>query len=128
MVLQATSEIRELNGRDWSGDAAVLIGMKFVFARIDQHTVAVDVTLIVNWFIWLAAVVEGDRIGPHVLLSLANLLPVVSPMDAMQKKIFIEGVFKAGPERGAWMGSRSVDKNRARSRTAAVIDPILVSA
>src|ERR1051326_4045019 len=128
MVLQATSEIRELNGRDWSGDAAVLIGMKFVFARIDQPTVAVDVTLIVNWFIRLAAVVKRDGIGPHVLLSLAHLLPVVLPVHAVPVKIIVDAVFEAGPDRGARIGGRSVDDDRARSWTAAVIDPIFVTA
>ena len=34
VVLQATPKICELNGRDWPADAAVLLGMQFVFTRI----------------------------------------------------------------------------------------------
>src|SRR5690242_9304227 len=128
MVLQATPEICELNGRDWSGYAAVLIGMKFVFARIDQNAIAIYVTLIVDWFIWLSAVVEGDGIGPYVLLSLAYFLPVVLPMHALPVKIIIDAVFETGPDRGARVGGRSIDDNRACGRTTAVVDPVFASA
>src|SRR5689334_1653545 len=102
--------------------------MKFVFARIDQHAVAVYVTLIVDWFIWLAAIVERDGIGPDVLLSLAYLLPVVLPVHAMPVKIVIDAVFETGPDRGARIGGRSVDDDRTRRGTAAVIDPVFVTA
>src|ERR1043166_5688989 len=102
--------------------------MKFVFARIDQNAVAVYVTLVVDWFIRLATVVERDGIGPHVLLSLANFLAVVSPVYAVPVKIIVDAVFETRPHRGARIGGRSVDDDRARSGTAAVIDPVFVTA
>src|SRR5690242_1150023 len=102
--------------------------MKVVFAWIDQNAIAVYVTLIVGWFIWLAPVVERDRVGPHVLLSLADLLAVVLPVYALPVKIIVDAVFETRPNRGARIGGRSIDDDRARSRTAAVVDPVLATA
>src|ERR1041385_8736636 len=102
--------------------------MKLVLARIDQNAVAVYVTLIVDGFIWLATVVERDGIGPYVLLSLADLLPVVLPVHTMPVKIIIDIVFETGPDRRTRISRRSIDDNRARSGTAAVVDPVLASA
>src|SRR5215813_9448651 len=128
MVLETTPEICELNSRDRSVDAAILIGMKLVFARIDQNTITVYVTLIVDRFIRLSTIVEGDRVGPDILFSFAYLLPVVLPVHAMPVEIVVDVVFEAGPDGGAWIGGGRVDNNRAGSRTATVVDPVLASA
>src|ERR1051325_1585702 len=127
MVLETTSKICELNRGDWPGDAAVLIRMQLVFTRIHQNAVAVYVALVVDWFVWLSAVVERDRVDPHILFSLAYLLPVVLPVHAVPVKIVVNAVFETSPDGAARISGRSVNDNGARSRTAAVIDPVLAS-
>ena len=107
MVLQTAPEICELNGRDWSGDAAVLFGMKFVFAGIHQNTVAVNVALIIDGLVRLPAIVESDWVGPNILLALAHLLSIVLPVNAVPEKIVVDAVFEAGPDSGARIGRRA---------------------
>src|ERR1044071_4330526 len=67
--------------------------MKFVLTRIDENALTVYVTLIVNWFVWLAPVVERDWIGPYVLLALAYLLAIVLPVHALPVKIIAIAVY-----------------------------------
>src|SRR5262245_11779972 len=102
--------------------------MKFVFTRIDQNSIAVYIALIVEWFIWLATVVERDWIGPYVLFALAYLLPVVLPVHAMPVKTIIDAVFETGPDGSAWIRGRCINDNRTCSGTAAVVDPVFASA
>src|SRR5437868_7666255 len=128
MVLQTSSQVRELNGGNWSGYSTILFRMKLVFSRIHQNSVTIYVSLIGNRFVRLTAVVESYWIGPNVLLSFANLLPVVLPMHAMPVKVVIDAVFEAGPDRGARIRCRGVDHNRARGGTTTVVNPVFVSA
>ena len=102
--------------------------MKFVFTRINQNAITIYVTLIVDWFVWLATVVERDGIGPNVLFALSDLLPVVLPVHAMPVKVIIDSVFETGPDRRTRIRGRSVDNNRTCRRTPAVINPVFVSA
>src|SRR5689334_2624824 len=102
--------------------------MKFVLTRVNEHAVAVYVTLIVDWFIWLATIVERDWIGPYVLLSLAYLLAVVLPVHTVPVKIIVNAVLETRPDRCARIRGRCIDDNRAGGRTTAVIDPVFASA
>src|ERR1051326_4633377 len=97
--------------------------MKLVFTRIDQNAVAVDVALVTDWLVWLAAVVERDRVGPNVLFSLADFLPVVLPVHALPEKVVVDVVFETRPDRGAWIGGGRVDHDRACGGAAAGVDP-----
>src|SRR6185369_1034792 len=99
--------------------------MKLVFTRIDQNAVAVYVALVVDWFVWLATVIECNRVSPDVLFALAYLLTVMLPMHAVPIKVVIDAVFETGPDRGARISGRSIDDNRACGGTAAVINPVL---
>ena len=128
MVLQAAPQISELDRRDWTSDAAILFRMQLVFAGIQQHTIAVDISLIGKGLVRLAAIVEGDWIGPDVLLALAYLLAIVLPVHAVPEKVVVDVMFKTGPDSGARVCSRRVNHNRAGGRTAAVINPVLASA
>src|SRR2546423_6460150 len=98
--------------------------MKLLFSRVHEYPVTIYVSLIGNGFVRLTAVVESYWIGPNVLLSLANLLPVVLPMHAMPVKVVIDAVFEAGPDRGAGIRCRCVNHNGAGSGTTTVVDPI----
>src|SRR5215467_3844808 len=128
MVLQTSPQVCKLNRGNRSCDSTVLFRMKFVLTWIHEDAVAVYISLIVDWFVWLSAVVEGYRIRPHVLLSFANLLAVVLPVHAMPKKVVVDAVFEAGPDRGARIRCRRIDHDRARCWTTAVVDPVPVTA
>src|SRR5436190_594499 len=127
MVLQAATKIRQLDSADRTSDAPVLLWMQFFFARIHEHAVAVNVSLIVNWFIRLPPVVEGNRIGPNVLPPLADLLPVVLPMDAVPVEVGVDPVLEASPDGRAWICCRGVNHYGPRRGPAPVIDPILMT-
>src|SRR2546423_2982631 len=113
MVLQATPEVCELNSINRSRNTAVLIGVQFFFAGVHEYSVAVNIALIVYWFVWLPAIVEGDRVGPNVLPSLARLLPIVLPMNPMPEKIVVHAMLEAGPDCGSRVRSLSVDPHGA---------------
>src|SRR6185369_15134915 len=113
---------------DWPSDATVLFRMKFVFTGIDQHTIAIYVPLIVDWFIRLTTIVECNRIGPHILFPLANFLAIVLPVHAMPVKIIVDVVFEARPDGGARIGGGCVDDNCSGSRTSAVVDLVFAPA
>src|SRR4030095_6174444 len=127
MVLQPAPEIGKLDGGYRSANTAIFFRVKFVFSRIHQDPIAIDITLVVDRFIWLAAIIESDRIGPDVLLSLTNFLPIVLPVDSVPVEIVIDTMFEACPDRRTRIGSRSINYNRTGSRAAAVVDPILSS-
>src|ERR1043166_6005596 len=101
MVLQTSPQVCKLNGGNRPCDSTILFRMKFVLAGIHEDAVAIYITLIGDWFVWLSAVVESYRIRPHVLLFFANLLPVVLPMHAVPVKVVVDAMFEAGPDRGA---------------------------
>src|SRR5215212_287025 len=102
--------------------------MKFVFTGINQDPVTMNVTLIVDWFVWLATVVERNWICPNILYAFPNLLPVVLPVYAMPIKVIIDSVFETGPNRRTRICGRSVNNNRTRRRTPTVINPVFASA
>src|SRR6476619_3344757 len=102
--------------------------MKLVFTGINQDAVTIYVALIVERFVWLATIVERDRIGPNILFALSDFLPVVLPVHAMPKKVIIDSVFETGPNRRTRIRRRSVNNDRACRRTPAVINPVFVSA
>src|SRR3569832_844123 len=128
MVLQTTAKVCELNCRDRSRYTAILIGVKFVFTGINQNSITIYVTQIVDWFVWLATVVERNRIVPNVLFAFADLLAVVLPVHAIPVKVIIDAVFETRPNRGTRISGRSIDNDRTRRRTPTVIDPVFVSA
>src|SRR6266446_3663461 len=109
MVLQATPEVCELNGINRSSYTTVLVGMQFFFAGVDEYSVAVNIALIVYWFVWLPAIVESDWVGPHVLPALAQLLAIVLPMNTMPIKIILYAMLEASPDCGARIGRGGVD-------------------
>src|ERR1041385_4647048 len=102
--------------------------MKFVFTGINQNSIPIYVTLIIDWFVWLATVVEGNWIGPNILFAFSYLLPVVLPVHAMPVKVIIDSVFETGPNRRTRIRGWCVDNNRTRGRTTAVVNPVFVSA
>src|SRR4030095_11030148 len=110
-----------------SAYTAIFFRVKFVFSRIHQDAIAIDIALIVDRFVRLAAIVESDRIGPDVLLSLTDFLPVVLPVDSVPVEIVVDTMFEACPDRRTRIGSWSINYNRTGSRAAAVVDPILSS-
>src|SRR6185503_12174017 len=128
MVLQATPKVCELNCRDRPRYAAIVFRVKFVFPGINQNPITIYVTLIVEWFVWLAAVVERNWIGPNILFALPDLLPVVLPVHAMPVKVIIDSMFETGPDGRTRICRRCVNNNRAGRRTPAVINPVFASA
>jgi hypothetical protein len=48
MILQPAPEVRQLNRRHWSWQAAVLSGMQPLLSRIDEHTIAMNVSRIIR--------------------------------------------------------------------------------
>src|SRR6478672_7220820 len=120
MVLQTASQIRQLDRRDWTSDAAILFRVQLVFTGIKQHAVAVDVALIGNRLVRLTSVIEGNRIGPNILLTLAYLLPIVLPVHAVPEKIVVNVVFETSPDSCARVRRGRVDHDCAGGRTAAV--------
>src|SRR6185436_4946022 len=90
--------------------------------------ITIDITLVVDRFIWLAAIIESDRIGPDVLLSLTNLLPVVLPVHSVPVEIVVDTVFEACPDRRTRISGWSVDHDRTGGGPAAVINPIFATA
>src|SRR5215217_241030 len=128
MVLQTSSQVRKLNGGNGSCYSTILFRMQLVFTRIHENTVAIYVSLIVGRFVRLTAVVEGYWIRPDVLLSFANLLPVVLPVHAMPVEVVVDAMFEAGPDRRAGIRCRRIDHDRARRRTTTVVDPVPVPA
>ena len=57
---------------DGPRDPAVLLRVEHLLARVHEHAVAVDEALVHDRLVRLAAVVERDRVGPHVLIALAH--------------------------------------------------------
>src|SRR4030095_4189091 len=94
MVLQPAPAIGKLYGGYRSAYTAIFFRMKFVFSRIHQDPIAIDITLVVDRFIWLAAIIESDRVGPDVLLSLTHLLPVVLPVHSVPVEVVVDTVFE----------------------------------
>src|SRR6185436_2463903 len=76
----------------------------------------------------LATIVEGDGIGPDVLLALAYLLTIVLPVHAVPVKVVVDVVFETGPDGCARVCRWCVNHDRPGSGTAAVINPVLPSA
>src|SRR6185295_16609690 len=99
----------------------MLFGMQLVFSGIQEDTVAVDISLVGKGLVRLAAIVEGDRVGPDVLLALAYLLAIVLPVHAVPVKVVVNVVLKARPYSCARVCCRRVNHDRAGCRTAAVI-------
>src|SRR5258708_3770815 len=124
MVLKTASQVCELNCINGSRNTTVLIGMYFLFTGVHQHAVAVDVPLIVQWLVWLPAIVESDWVRPDVLPALPNLLTVVLPVDTMPEEVIVDPVFEAGPNCCTCISSRSIDHDRARRGSSTVVDPI----
>src|SRR5215468_11818902 len=127
VILQPAPQIRELHGRDRPGDAAVLFRVQLLFTGIEQHAVAVGEVLIVDGFVRLAAIVEGDRIRPDILVALALLLRIVPPVYAVALKVDFDAVLEAGPRNDARVSRGRVYQQRAYGRTAAVVRPVLPS-
>src|SRR6476620_307341 len=102
--------------------------MKLVLTRVHQNTVAIDISLIVNWLVGLTAIVKGNWIDPNVLFSFTCFLSIVLPVHSMPIEVIINAMLKAGPDSCTRVGRRRIDNDRARSWSAAVIDPVLSSA
>ena len=128
VVLEAAAQVRELNRGDRPADAAVLIRMQLLLARIEQHAVAVDVALVVDRLSRLAAVVERDRVGPDVLVALALLLRVVLPVHGVPVEVHADVVLERGPDHRPRVGGRRVDRDGASGWAAAVVEPVLAPA
>ena len=75
--------------------------MNLFLSGIHQNTVAIDIPLIFNRLVRLSTIVESNRVGPNVLLSLAHLLSIVLPMHAVPKEVVVDAMFETGPDRGA---------------------------
>src|SRR6185503_8489879 len=128
MVLQATAQVGELDRRDGTSNAAILFRVQLVFTGIQQYTIAVDISLIREWLVRLATIVEGDWVGPDVLLTLAYLLAIVLPVHTVPEKVVVNVMFETGPDGGTRVRSGRVNHDRAGRGTAAVINPVLSSA
>src|SRR5215813_9845144 len=99
--------------------------MDLFLAGIHQHSIPIDVALVIQRFIWLAAIIKGDGIGPDILPAFTDLLSIVLPVDAVPIKVDLDSMFEAGPDGRAWIRCGSVDHNRAGCWSTAVVDPIL---
>src|SRR6187200_2845773 len=97
MVLQAASEVCQLNCVDRSGDTPVFFGMYFFFTGVHEHAVAVNVALIFYRLIWLPSIVEGDGVGPYILPALPHFLSIVLPMNTMPEKVIVYAMLEASP-------------------------------
>jgi hypothetical protein len=83
VILQAAAEIGELNGRARPSDASAFVRMKFLLTRIHEHAIAVGKALAAARLIWLAAIIEGYRVGPDILDAVTLLLAIVLPVIAV---------------------------------------------
>ena len=83
-----------------------------------------NVALVIQRLVGLLAVVEGDAVGPHVLVAVADLLRVVPPVDRVPVKVHFHIVLEGGPDRRARVGGGRVDRDGAGRRPAAVVDPV----
>ena len=83
-----------------------------LLAGVHQHAVPVDEALVLDRLPRLAAVVERDRVRPHVLFPLALLLPVVLPLAAVPEEVEVEVVLEGGP------GDRAPRSRVRRSRAS----------
>src|SRR6266542_663966 len=98
--------------------------MYFFFSRVNEYSVAIDKTLIVEGLVRLPPIVKGDRVGPHVLPALAHLLAIVSPVYAVPEEVIVHTMFEAGPNCCARIGSWGIDYDGSGGGPAAVINPI----
>src|SRR6266705_2429591 len=127
VILQAAAEIGELNGRARTSDASAFVRMKFLLTRIHEHAIAVGKALAAARLIWLAAIIEGYRVGPDILDAVTLLLAIVLPVIAVPVEIDFDAVFEAAPDCSARIRRRSIDDNGPAERTTAVIDPVIMS-
>src|SRR5262245_33304994 len=125
VILQPAPQIRELHGGDRPGDAAILFRVQPIFTRIEQNAVAVGEVSIVDGFVRLAALVEGDRVRPGILIALALLLRIVPPVYAVPLKVDFDAVLEAGPRNDARVSRGRVNQKRADGRASAVVRPVL---
>jgi len=89
VVLQTSPQVRQLNCGNWSGNAAVLLRVQLLFARIDQDAVTVGEVLIIARLVRLAAIVEGDWIDPDVLDTFTLLLTIMFPNGFKKKETIL---------------------------------------
>src|SRR4029453_3131255 len=84
-----------------------------------------DIALIVDWFARLTAIVERDRVRPHVLAALALLLRIVLPVNGVPEEVDLDVVLERGPHGSARIGGRPIDDDRADPGPRAVVEPAL---
>src|SRR5205085_5565846 len=60
--------------------------------------------------------------------ALADLLPVVLPVDAVPVEVVVNAVFETGPDGGARVRCGGVDDDGPSRRAPAVVDPIFMTA
>src|SRR4051812_2289052 len=96
--------------------------MDLLLARIEEDAVAVDVAVV--GLVGLAAVVERDRVRPHVLLPLALLLAVVLPVRAVPEEVDVHVVLERGPRDRARLRGRRVDDDGRTVGPAPVVGPV----
>src|SRR6185295_20003040 len=109
MILQATAKVGELDRRHGTGNTSIFFCVQFILAGIHQHSIPVDIPLIIDRLVGLTAVVKGNRVLPDILLALADLLAVVLPVNTMPVKVIIYAVLETGPNGRAWIGSWSIN-------------------
>ena len=113
---------------DRAGNAAILVRVQAILARINQHAVPIDETLIVGRPLRLLAVVERDALRPHVLVPFPLLLRVVPPVDGVPIEVHADVVLEGRPDRGARVGCRRIDGDGSSCRATAVVEPVLTPA
>ena len=125
VILQAAAQVRHLDRRHRPRDAAILLRVQHVLARIDEDAITIDESLI---RLRLRPVVERDRIHPHILIPIPHLLlAVVTPVIRMPIEIPIGVMLERGPANHARVDRRRIDDDRANLRTSAVVEPILLA-
>ena len=63
--------------------------------------------------------------GPDVLVALALLLRVVTPVHGVPVEVDADVVLERGPDRRPRIGGGRIDRDRAAGRPAAVVEPEL---
>src|SRR4051812_16137092 len=127
MILQAAAEIGELNRRDRSRKSAIFFRVQPLLAGIHEDAVPVNLPLFLRRSVRLPSIVEGDAVGPHVLVALSLLLGIVVPVHRIPVEVDTHIVLERGPNRRASVGGGRIDGDCAAGRPAAVIEPVFVS-
>src|SRR5690242_3395098 len=82
---------------------------------------------VVRRAIRLASIVEGDAVGPHILVPFTLFLRIVTPVHRIPVEVHLHVMLERGPNGGTRVGRGRIDGDGAPGRPTAVVEPVLMS-